>query len=125
MSANICFYTDVACTKEVPISGSFYDLVVGPITGLDGDTGDRVDLRLYAKNIGDQDAMETYIVKEGDLPNMLTLGNVEGNYDPSKLKLGTIKPGVVRDFLIKIVVPAGTDKCIIEPKLFAKYKSLP
>ena len=125
MSANICFYTDIGCTKEVPISGSFYDLVVGPLTGLDGDQGDRVDLRLYAKNIGDQDAIETFIVKEGDLPNMLTMADSGGVYVSTGLKLGTIKPGTYKDLLIKLVVPAGTDKCIISPKLFAKYKSLP
>ena len=63
MPADLKLYRDIGCSIEVDNPGAFYDLQLGPVTGLDGDTGDRSDVTLYLKNVGDKPAEGVKIYK--------------------------------------------------------------
>ena len=125
MPALIEYFTDVTCTKELDKSGSIYELILGPITGLDGDLGDRVDYIIYAKNVGDQVGMAVKVVKEGDDKNFITISDGVTDYVKNELVLGDMKPGDIKAMFLKLVVPPNTDALIGSPTLTAAYRTLP
>lgn len=125
MPAQIKFYSDEGCLHELDIKGTIYEVVLGPVTGLDGDLGDRVDYATYAKNVGDQVAMSTVIEKFDDKKKLIAMSDGINDYVDDNLKLGDIKPGGVRLVYLKLVVPSNTDAYIGTPRIEAAFKTLP
>ena len=122
MAANLVLYRDLGCSIEVDNPGQFYDLQLGPVTGLDGDAGDRADTTLYLKNIGDKTAESVRIYKENDTANRLEISDGSHFY-PDDVDLGDILVGYSKSFIIKTVIPAGTARENYTPNVYFSYSS--
>lgn len=128
MSAILQVYNKSTCaaTEELSIAGLDYDLTIGPITGLDGDSGDRTDVGLYVKNTGNVPAIDVTLFKDNDTADFaeFRLGS-DKNYVKDQLFLGNILPGQVVDVYLRVTVAAGTPAMLVSPNLTFKFKSLP
>jgi len=126
MAANLQLYSDMACTTQLSDpTALYYELILGPVTGLDGDAGDRADVAIYVKNTGDQVALGTTITKYDDPSNRLQFSDTVQAYTDNNLVLGNIAVGAVKEVLLKLVVPAGTAQEYDAPKLTLSAKSMP
>lgn len=128
MSAILQVYTKPTClpTEEVMLAGSDYDLILGPTTGLDGDTGDRADVALYIKNTGDKPAIDIRLVKDNDTADMAEF-RLEGNtaYIKNDVSMGDLLPTEVVPLYIRVTVTKGTPAMMVAPNFTFKFKSLP
>ena len=122
MAADLKLYRDLGCSIEVDNPGAFYDLQLGPVTGLDGDSGDRSDITLYLKNVGDKPAESVRIYKENDPLNRISIGDGT-HYFENNVDLGDIIEGYTKPFLIKTVIAARTLRENFQPKLYFSYSS--
>lgn len=128
MSAVIQVYTNPSCASdtELKLAGADYDLMLGPNTGLDGDTGDRVDTILYVKNTGDKPAIDVRLVKDNDASDRVDfLTTSMTSYSKTGLSLGDILSTEVRQIYVRVTVPRGTAASLLSPNFTFKYRSLP
>lgn len=125
MSAILQMYTDPACLNELSASGLDYEMVLGPTTGLDGDAGDRADALIYVRNTGDQVAVSTQLVKDGDPDNRIYFRLLATDYSSGILDLGDIAVSAVVLVYIRLIVLKGTVSAYATPNFNFKYKSLP
>lgn len=122
MSANLKLYTDSAGLNELRVSGTVYDVFLGPEIGLEGDTGDIADLSIYIKNIGDKIAQETRLVFNNNPGSMLT-ARVGSDYTSNTIDIGSISVNAVVPVFLRLTVPTGTLMTIDRPDISVVYKS--
>lgn len=124
MSALIKLYTDLACTAELRTSGAIYDLFVGPETGLNGNGGDRADVVVYAKNVGNQIAVGASIVFNVNPNNRLSMRLTATDYSTETIEVGNVAVGSSFPVYLRLTVPTGTLMNAARPNFSFKYKSI-
>lgn len=126
MAANLQLYSDMACTQQVSDpTALYYELILGPVTGLDGDAGDRADVAIYLKNTGDQVALAVQMIKYDDPYDRLQFSDNIQPYTNNNLVVGNIAVGAVKEILLKLIVQAGTAQEYDAPKITFRAKSMP
>jgi hypothetical protein len=124
MPANLKIFKDVNCTQELEINDIYYQLLLGPVTGLDGDFGDRSDVQLYIKNIGDKPAMYVRLFKENDPEDRIDFSS-GGAYVKDDLQYPDILQNATASLLIRLIVQKNTPASLVTPTFYLKYKTLP
>ena len=124
MSALIKLYSDVGCTTELCTSGTIYDLFVGPETGLDGNGGDRSDVVVYAKNVGNQIAVGARVVFNVNPSNRLSIRLTNTDYSTDTITVGDVAVSASFPVYLRLTIPTATLMDSNRPNFSFKYKSL-
>lgn len=131
MSAELKLYEDKGTTNEIRVSGDFYDMFIGPVTGLDGDSGDQTDCLVYLKNVGTSTAYSVTLVYENNPSSLIMASLDNNNYSSQSLLIGDLvcedkTNGVTANVVpiyLRIVVPSGTLMPTDRPIVSFTYKS--
>ena len=117
MTAELKFFKDRACTQEVPQTDLGTDLLLAPIEGLNGNTGETFDTVVYVKNIGSRAALHTQVfIKNVDDREFLSVV-------PSFL--GDIKELEVKQVTFTATIPRWTKNELQAPLITFDYYTLP
>lgn len=127
MSANIKVYTDSACITELGKQAGLtdYDLLMGPAYGLDGDAGDRADVMLYFKNVGDQPAVNTRLNISSDPEGLVTFFIGSDELTGPEISLGDILMGNNVAVMFRVSIPTGHAPGSMFPEFEVRYKTMP
>lgn len=117
MTAELKFFKDKACTQEVPQTEYGIDLLLAPIEGLNGNTGETFDTVIYVKNVGHRAALHTQLFIE----------NVDDREFLSAIPmfLGDIPELGVVPVTFTATIPRWTKNELQAPRITFDYYSLP
>ncbi len=126
MAANVKLYLEEACITELEkFESGDYDLPLGPQFGLDGDAGDRADLMLYVKNVGDQPAVSTRLNKYTDPESRVLLIVNNEEHAGAEVLLGDIFPAAIVPVMVRVSIPKGSEPGNYFPDFEVRYKTMP
>lgn len=117
MTAELKFFKDRNCTQEIPQTDLGTDLLLSPIGGLNGNTGEDFDTVIYVKNVGKRAALHTQVF----------VHNVDDREFLSVVPtfVGDIEELGVREVTFTASIPRWTKNELQAPVITFEYYSLP
>ena len=117
MTSELKFFKDKECTQEVPVTENGIDLLLSPIEGLNGNTGETFDTVVYVKNVGTRAALHVQLFIE----------NVDDREFLSAIPtfLGDFKELEVKPVTFTATIPRWTKFELQSPRITFDYYTLP
>ena len=126
MSANIKCFVDENCTQELVFEDdSSYTLNLAPIVGLNGDTGETYDTKVWFQNVGTRAALNVRVLVSNDRLSFENIILDDGTESQTDAFVGDMKEREKRSMTIRIIVPRWTQAQLYLPVIAFDYYTLP
>lgn len=128
MTADVRIYSNRACTKELidDESGNSV-LVLSPLMGVNGYTGEKRTTTIYLKNIGNRAALNVSLYNNDDSYKIIRMSMPDGTSSGNTniLFIGDIPVNGIKTIYITESIPRGTKNTVYCAPLLLDYYSLP